>query len=106
MKPKKTIGMNPLDAVMPRREEKEEIEDLVPKDALVEIPERVEKNKYSFSLTVELMEKIRDISYWTPQTVSDLVEKALVNLVRELEEERGSAFPPREHEVKRGRPVR
>ncbi len=50
-------------------------------------------------------ERIRDAAYWTEgETVSSLVERGALEWVARLEKRRGAAFPPREGEVKTGRP--
>jgi hypothetical protein len=43
-----------------------------------------------------LIEKIRDIAYWTPgMTITSFVEEALMSHIGQYERERGSSFPDR-----------
>jgi hypothetical protein len=98
---RKTIGDNPLDAVVPRGSaratavaEPEE----APKQA---------KERMTFHLPVEVIERAKNAVYWTPGlTLAGLAAQALTEAVDRLERHRGQAFPPRESELKGGRPMK
>ena len=85
----RTIGTNPLDAVVPR---------LVPEagetgGAAAEPrtgPEaRVGKQRLTVHLPVDLIERVKNTVYWTPGlTLARLAESSLARIVDELEGER------------------
>lgn len=97
-----TIGDNPLDAVVPRmsggtkRPEPEAN------------PARPTKERVTFQLPVDLIEKARDAVYWTPGlTMANLMEEALVAQLERTEKKRGEPFPSRAGAALRtGRPVK
>src|SRR5829696_6699389 len=66
----KTIGNSPLDTVVPRREP--ESDTPIPSDATErqqareEGPSRVAKERLTVHLPVELIDRVKNIVYWTP----------------------------------------
>jgi hypothetical protein len=94
MAKRRTIGTNPLDAVIPTpREEKS--------------PSRVVKERLTVHLPVDLIDRIKNAVYWTPGlTLAGLAEEALAAAVEKLERARGEPFPPRRSELKGGRPLK
>jgi hypothetical protein len=101
MATRKTIGMNPLDAVIPR--------DLAPggADQETEKRPRVEKERLTVHLSVDLIERVKNAVYWTPGlTLAGLAEDALRQAVDQLEHARGEPFPPRQRELTGGRPLK
>lgn len=99
MQKRKTIGSNPLDTVIPRAQA------VTPEVAAAE--ERVQKQRLTVHLPVELIERAKNAVYWTPGlTLAGLAEQSLVETLDRLESERGEAFPPRAEELKGGRPVK
>lgn len=99
---RRTIGDNPLDAVVPRAPSRAaavaEPEEETPKQA---------KERMTFHLPVEVMERAKNAVYWTPGlTLADLAAQALRDAVDRLEKKRGEAFPPRKSELKGGRPMK
>lgn len=69
--------------------------------------ESLNKQRVSLQLPAELIEKARDIVYWTPGlTMNRLVEIALTNALDCMEALRGGAFPPRGGPLKVGRRIR
>ena len=97
---RKTIGENPLDAVVPR----------APSRAAVAEPEKVPKQakeRMTFHLPVEVIERAKNAVYWTPGlTLADLASLALTDAVDRLEKKRREAFPRRKAELKGGRPIK
>ena len=60
----------------------------------------------TLNLAPELIDRARDAVYWTPGlTLAGLTEKALVQFLEQLEQERGEPFPQRKGKLKSGRPV-
>jgi hypothetical protein len=101
MATRKTIGMNPLDAVIPR--------DLAPggTDQETEKRPKVKKERLTVHLSVDLIERVKNAVYWTPGlTLAGLAEDALREAVDQLEQARGEPFPPRQRELTGGRPLK
>ncbi len=66
-----------------------------------------DKQRATFQLPAELIEKARDTVYWTPGlTMNRLAEIALTNTLDCMEALRGDAFPPRGGPLKVGRHIR
>ena len=100
-----TIGTNPLDAVVPLRrggdppQSRPEAESA---PAAVQAKERV-----TFQVPVELIERTRNAVYWTPgATMAALMEAALTEHLEKLERDRGRRFEPRSGALKTGRPIK
>lgn len=65
------------------------------------------KERLTVHLSQELINRIRNVVYWTPGlTLADLGEDAFNRAVAEREKKRGGAFPQRKAELKGGRPVK
>lgn len=65
------------------------------------------KERLSVTLPVELLERLRNAVYWTPDlTIAGLIEQAVADSVDRLEQRHGEPFPPRIESLKRGRPRR
>src|SRR5215213_6937435 len=99
-----TIGMNPLDAVVPlgRPGDPASGEQAVADTAPAPKPA---KERVTFQLPVELIERVRDAVYWTPgATMAALMEAALSDHLARLEERRGAAFERRGGALRTGRP--
>ena len=100
MAKRRTIGTNPLDAVVPEPRE------IPPPRALAPAP-KVDKDRLTVHLPVELIERVKNAVYWTPGlTLASLAEDALRQALAELEAARGAPFPPRERQLPVGRPLR
>lgn len=70
-------------------------------------PARVSKERLTVHLSVELINRIRNVVYWTPGlTLADLGEDAFNHAVAEREKKRGGSFPQRKEELKGGRPIK
>src|SRR5690242_17719802 len=94
---KSTIGANPLDAVVPPPNQ-------TPAEAR---PGEEAKERVTFKLPLDLIERIRDVVYWTPgATMARLLEDALATHLEKLERERGSTFPRRSGAIRTGRPIK
>lgn len=102
-KRKTTIGDNPLDAVVPRGPSGSAVAVAEPEQ---ETP-RQAKERMTFHLPVEVMERAKNAVYWTPGlTLADLAAQALTEAVDRLEKKKGETFPPRKAELKGGRPMK
>lgn len=97
MAKRRTIGINPLDTVIPAQQK---IEGGTTKRKII-------KERLTVHLPVELIERVKNAVYWTPGlTLAGLAEEALAAAVERLEHERGEPFPPRKSELKGGRPLK
>jgi hypothetical protein len=64
----------------------------------------VQKQRVTVSLSVPLIERLRNAVYWTePISLVKLFTEALEEIVTEMEEVNGGAFPQRVSPLKRGR---
>lgn len=94
---KRTIGINPLDAVVP----------IPGATAQTAEPARTVKERATFQLPAGLIERARNAVYWTPgATMAGLMETALSAYLDHLESQQGKAFPERGGALKTGRPVK
>lgn len=65
----------------------------------------MKRERLTAQLPRELIERARNAVYWTPGlTLAGLTEAALEKFLNELEQ--GKPFPPRQRELKAGRPVK
>lgn len=115
---RKTIGTNPLDAVIPdlRSQRGAGVSPtgvpptvVSPAGAAQRAERRAAKRKerLTIHLPVETIERAKNAVFWTPGlTLADLGERALGRLLDDLEKERGEKFAPRLNELKGGRPVK
>ena len=79
---RKTIGDNPLNAVVPRGPAQAAVADTEP-------PKQA-KERMTFHLPAEVMERAKNAVYWTPSlTLADLAAQALTDTVDRLEKKKG-----------------
>jgi hypothetical protein len=65
------------------------------------------KERLPLYLPVELIDRVKNAVYWTPGlTLAGLGEEALRVMVERLEADRGNPFPPRQEELRGGRPLK
>jgi hypothetical protein len=108
MAPRKTIGDNPLDSVIPAFGlPAEPVRAPIARPARAREPERVAKERLTVHLPVDLIDRVKNAVYWTPGlTLAGLSEDALRKAVDRLEKERGEPYPRRRSELKGGRPLK
>jgi hypothetical protein len=95
-RPRRTIGANPLDTVVPERSME-----------TAEASAKVPKERLTIHLSVALIDRVKNAVFWTPgMTLARLGEEALRAMVEQLEAERGGPFPPRREELHGGRPLK
>ena len=100
MPKRRTIGTNPLDAVVPAPPDVPE-----PQPPAPAAP--VGKERLTVHLPVDLIDGVKNAVYWTPGlTLARLAEDALRQALAALEAARGAPFPPRERPLTVGRPLR
>lgn len=97
-----TIGTTPIDSFISGRKKPTAKANKKPAE-----PEKEPKERVTVLITSEIIERARDVVFWTPGlTVSQLLEDALLVEIEKLEKKRGKAFPERSGDIKTGRPVR
>lgn len=100
MPKRRTIGTNPLDAVVPEPRD-------VPQPRTPAPAAPVSKERLTVHLPVDLIEGVKNAVYWTPGlTLARLAEDALRQALAALEAARGAPFPPRDRPLTVGRPLR
>lgn len=108
MTKRKTIGNNPLDAVIP-----------VPKfnnnvasskayaGQEIETPKKIIKERLTVHVPIDLIDRVKNAVYWTPGlTLASLAEEAFTHILEKLEKEHGKVFPARKEDLKGGRPLK
>ena len=113
---RRTIGLNPLDAVIPDlRSGRPQGDDLIQGQgaqsgeiqAPTPTPTRETKERLTVHLPTPLIERVKNAVFWTPGlTLADLGARALEEYVTQMEKDNGGPFQPRSHELKGGRPMR
>ncbi len=113
---RKTIGNNPLDAVVPDLRSLQNHSDSEANSGktseqqeaiLAARSDSRRKERLTIHLPVELIERVKNAVFWTPGlTLAELGERALEEFVTDLEKEHGGAFESRSSELKGGRPLK
>ena len=108
---RKTIGNSPLDTVVPRSEPETDAPippAATPRQGAREAgPARIHKARLTVHVPLELIDRVKNIVYWTPGlTLARLAEEALTKEVEKREQERGEPFPHRTEELRGGRPLK
>ena len=97
---RRTIGTNPLDAVVPEPHD-------VPPSPTPTPTAPVAKERLTVHLPLDLIDGVKNAVYWTPGlTLARLAEDALRQALATIEAARGAPFPPRERPLTAGRPLR
>ena len=68
-------------------------------------PQGREKTRLTVRLPVDVLERLRDASYWSRVPIASLAEAALTKLLQRLEQGRGKPYPPRAGDLRPGRPI-
>ncbi len=68
--------------------------------------ESQKKEKLTVHLTHDLIERVKNAAYWNPRlTIASIAELGVRYAIEQVERENGGAYPPRESELKGGRPI-
>jgi len=94
----KTIGENPLDAVIPQA---------TPQRQATEPAKTAKKReRITFFLSSNLIDKLRNTAFWSPGiTMAEIVEQSVTTGLDRIEKQRGEPFPPRQRQLLPGRKV-
>lgn len=109
MAPRRTIGDNPLDMVIPApAPARAPASTAAPALHVAPAPApRPSKERLTVHLPLGLIDRVKNAVYWTPGlTLAGLAEDALAQAVDALEAARGEAYPKRHAELKGGRPMK
>jgi hypothetical protein len=99
---RRTIGANPLNTLILDVREREAAG---PVDERAR-PAKIAKERLTVHVPVNLIDRVENAVYWTPGvTLARLAEEALEAKMDELEAKRGEPYPPREQELRGGRPI-
>ena len=100
-----TMGSDPLDGVIPRQDGIADRQDR--QTPALASQTRVVKERLTVHIPVDLIDRVKNTVYWTPGlTLARLAEEALAKRVEEMEKARGDTFPPRQEELRGGRPLK
>ena len=62
--------------------------------------------KLTVHLSHDLIERVKNAAYWNPRlTIASIAEMGVKFAIEQVEKENGGAYPPREGELKGGRPI-
>jgi len=111
MAKKKTIGVNPLDSLIPRNSatisNSRNSQTSAGFDDEDEKQAKTVKERLTVHLPVDLIERVKNVVYWTPGlTLASLAEEAFAETVAAMEKKRGEPYPPRKENLKGGRPMK
>lgn len=108
---RRTIGENPLDALVPPPPEKKR--EAAARKTSREAPPRPQeaprtaKERLTVHLPLPVIDRAKNAVFWSPGlTLAGLAEAALVEALQKLEKKNGGPFAPRTAELKGGRPVK
>jgi hypothetical protein len=64
------------------------------------------KEKLTVLLTHDIIERVKNAAYWNPRlTIASIAERGIAQVIDEVEREHGGPYPPREEELRGGRPI-
>lgn len=93
---KRGLGINPLDVVIPTKGQTK-----------IKQEKARSRSRHTLHLADEIMDRARNISYWTPGlSLSGLTEEAIRREVERLEKAHGGPYPKRGAELVGGRPLK
>lgn len=115
MSKKSTIKNDPFALVIPEQEEESLTQAIVAAQtkpaqgrgaaAKPAIP-AYKKEKLTVHLTHDLIERVKNAAYWNPRlTIAAIAERGIIQVIEQIEQENGGSYPPREAELKGGRPI-
>jgi hypothetical protein len=96
---RQTIGANPLDVMVPPAPS--------PSPELAQEDRKAAKERCTFHIPVDLMERARNCVFWTPGlTMGGLAEEGIKKALDAYEKKNGGPFQHRKSNLKGGRPAR
>lgn len=90
-----TIGLNPLDAVIPPML-KSKLPEPVKEIVLLKAPQRQARQQITFQLPANTIERLRDAAYWLRRSMNEVVQEALSKELSALGKKETGGIPKRE----------
>jgi len=103
-----TIGRDPFETLIPDRiaEQAEVIQHPSSPRDQDDDKKGHKKEKITVHLTHDLIERIKNAAYWDPRlTIASIAEIGVRYALEQVEKKNGGPYPPRECELKGGRPI-
>jgi hypothetical protein len=97
---KSTIKNDPFAAVIPVPEPAE------PRPAPI-AHRSPARRKLTVHLRPDVIERVKNAAYWNPRlTIAAIAEAGILQAIESIEREQGGPYPPREQELRGGRPIK
>jgi hypothetical protein len=65
------------------------------------------RQKLTVHLRPDLIERVKNAAYWNPRlTIASIAEMGIYDAIERIEKEHGGPYPPREEELRGGRPMK
>lgn len=65
------------------------------------------RRKLTVHLRPDVIERVKNAAYWNPRlTIAAIAEAGILQAIEEIEREQGGPYPPREQELRGGRPIK
>jgi hypothetical protein len=65
------------------------------------------RRKITVHLRPDLVERVKNAAYWNPRlTIASIAEMGILYALDQIEKANGGPYPPREQELRGGRPIR
>ena len=65
------------------------------------------RQKLTVHLRTDLAERVKNAAYWNPRlTIASIAEMGIFHALELIEKEHGGPYPPREEELRGGRPMK
>src|SRR5262249_32953902 len=102
---KSTIRNDPFFAVIPEPVAAEAPEVATPPSFHRTL--RLSRKKLTVHLRPDVIERVKNAAYWNPRlTIAAIAEAGILHAIEQVEREEGGAYPPREQELRGGRPIK
>lgn len=91
-----TIGLNPLDAVIPPMLKNKPLESVKEPAVVFKAPQRQVRQQITFQLPANTIERLRDAAYWLRRSMNEVVQEALSKELSALGKKETGGIPKRE----------
>ena len=105
---KSTIGVNPLDAVIPIAAGKGVDKPVVKKrpQKAAEPDIAIHRERLTILIPLSTVERARNAAYWDRVPLAQIVDEALTAAIDRMEKARGEPYPERSDALRAGRPLK
>jgi hypothetical protein len=104
-----TIKNDPFATVIPLNgdEPAAEAASAVPNEPAATPPRSFKRDKLTVHLRPDLIARVKNAAYWNPRlTITGIAEMGIYEAIERIEKEYGGPYPPREEELRGGRPMK